>query len=359
MTVQIVVPVYNEAATVAAVVRAARAHAPVLVVDDGSTDASGDAARAAGAEVLRHEHRRGKAAALRTGIAAARESGATVVVTLDGDGQHDVGDLPRVLAAADAATLVVGGRLAGGAWLPTGRLNAIRVAGFFVNWVSGLRVMDTQSGFRAYPAALFDDVHPRRGGFVFETEVLIAAAAGGWRVVEIPVTPIPRAARRSRFRPAIDGAAIAAYLAGCVMRRWGAETAAAAGAVGGIFRRDRLRARHAAILEAASAYDPVTPLWGAVMTTTAARRAIARVSGWWRHPRRRRAATAAAASAATPVLLALVVLRAVGGRLMPDLVSPLVRRLYAQERLAFSGETPAAAPPADAAPLNSEVEVTW
>src|SRR5205823_4809450 len=136
----------------------------------------------------------------RTGVAAARSRRASVVVTLDGDGQHDPGDLTAVLGAARGAprAIVVGSRLAEAGVLPPDRLNAIRVAGFFVNWASGLKLEDTQSGYRAYPVTLFDEVELRHGGFVLETEVLIAAAARGWQVREVPVQAIPRARRRAR-----------------------------------------------------------------------------------------------------------------------------------------------------------------
>src|SRR5207245_818561 len=112
----VVVPVFNEAETISEVVAAARAHAPVLVVDDGSDDGSAAAARAAGAEVLRHPRRLGKGQAIRTGVAAARSRRASVVVTLDGDGQHDPGDLTAVLGAARGAprAIVVGSRPLGG-----------------------------------------------------------------------------------------------------------------------------------------------------------------------------------------------------------------------------------------------------
>ena len=93
----VVIPVYNEAAALDAVVRGARRHASDIVVDDGSSDGSGDLAARAGAEVIRHRQRQGKAAALRSGIARARRRGATAVVTLDGDGQHAPEDLALVL----------------------------------------------------------------------------------------------------------------------------------------------------------------------------------------------------------------------------------------------------------------------
>ncbi|PYM34720.1 MAG: glycosyltransferase family 2 protein [Candidatus Rokuibacteriota bacterium] len=303
MNALIVIPVFDEAATIGRVVRAARAHGAVLVVDDGSRDASAAIARAAGAEVVRHPRRLGKGQAIRTGIAAARSRGASLVVTLDGDGQHDPGDLAAVLAAARSTpgTLVIGGRLRDPRLLAADRLNAIRVAGFFVNWASGLALEDTQSGFRAYPLAFFDDVRPRRGGFVFETEALVAAGLRGWPVREVPVTTIARAGRRSRFHPIADGVAIGAYLAGRVLVRWGLEAGAAVAALGG-----------------ARAHLHSPGSWTSL-------------GGWWRHPRRRRAAVAARATLAAPAVLPLLVVQAlVAGR---DFTSPLVTRLCSQDRL--------------------------
>src|SRR5215831_11163821 len=181
MSVLIVVPVFDEAGTVGAVVAAAREYGPVLVVDDGSRDGSAEIARRAGAEVIRHPRRRGKGEAILTGIAAARERGAAAVVTLDGDGQHRPSDLGLLLDAARARrrTIVVGGRLGDVDALPPDRLNAIRLAGFFMNWACGLRLHDTQSGFRVYPIELFDEIRLRRRGFVLETEVLVTGVARG------------------------------------------------------------------------------------------------------------------------------------------------------------------------------------
>src|SRR5438552_3245303 len=268
------------------------------------------AARAAGAEVLRHPRRLGKGQAIRTGVAAALSRRASVVVTLDGDGQHDPGDLTAVLGAARGAprAIVVGSRLAEAGVLPPDRLNAIRVAGFFVNWASGLKLEHTQSGYRAYPVTLFDEVELRHGGFVLETEVLIAAAARGWQVREVPVQAIPRARRRSRFRPLGDGAAIGAYLAGRVVARWAREAAAAGRAV-------------------------------VIGGSNLHRAAGAGPADWWCHPRRRRAAAAAGATLAAPALLALLALQALVPRWLPDVVTPLVRRLCSQARLDAMDET--------------------
>src|SRR5262249_56243007 len=99
-TAFMMIAVFDEEATVAAVAAGARRHAPVLVIDDGSRDASGTRAAQAGAEVIRHPRRLGKGQALRTGLATARRRGATHAITLDGDGQHCPADVPALLAEA-------------------------------------------------------------------------------------------------------------------------------------------------------------------------------------------------------------------------------------------------------------------
>lgn len=330
MTPVIVIPVFDEAATVGRVVAAARAHGPVLVVDDGSRDDSGAVAAAAGAEVLRHPRRLGKAQALLSGVAAARRRGASVVVTLDGDGQHDPAEIPALLEAARPArrTIVVGNRVDGAGTLPANRRNAIRVASFFANWTSGLSLCDSQSGFRVYPVALFDEVRTRHGGFVFETEILLAAAACGWTVTEVAVAAIPRGGQRSRFHPMRDGVSIGAFLAGRVLTRWAREARTVAGEILAVFEMERLAARHAAILEAASPYTDSPARWSAAFGAAAARRAGLRIGAIWRGVQARGLGAAAAATLATPLALPLLLLQSVAGESLGPVVTPLVDALY-------------------------------
>jgi len=327
----VVVPAYDEASTIDGVVRSARVHAPVIVVDDGSTDGTAEAATDAGAEVHRHPRRLGKAQAMRTGVAVAHARGATHIITLDADGQHDPDDIPALLAVAAPRTLVIGTRSPGDGVLPPGRAEAVVVAGFFVNWASGLRLADTQSGFRVYPTAVFDEIPTRRGGFVFETEVLVAAARCGWAVREVPVRALPRVAARSRFRPVVDGVAIGAHLGGHTLARAAREASAAASELAALASASRARERHAAMLEGAAPYVGGVG-WGLMMGVMAARCAAGRLAWWWRHPRRRRAAAATMAALGLPLVLPLLVLVALSGLRLP-MVSALVEALYAQARL--------------------------
>jgi hypothetical protein len=310
----IVIPVFNEAATIGSVVERALAHAPVLVVDDGSTDDGAARAEMAGAEVIRHPRRLGKGQAIRSGMAAAAIRGAAAVITLDGDGQHDPADIPllRAAAATRPEVLVIGGRLGQSGRLIRARLNAVRVAGFFTNWATGLRVEDTQSGFRLYPLPLVRGLPTRRGGFVFETEVLVVAARQGIAVREVAVSTLSRTSQRSRFRPLVDGVLIGAYLAEMGMGRWLEEL------------RDGL---------------------AAVAAPVRRRRRVVTVGAWWRHPRRRRAAAVAWGMTLSPMLLGLAVCQSllglVGDRLaarrVPDLVTPVVTRWFSQARLSSLG----------------------
>ncbi|MGH7321641.1 MAG: glycosyltransferase family 2 protein [Candidatus Rokuibacteriota bacterium] len=213
-----VVPVFNEARTVGRVVRGLHRLSPVIVVDDGSTDDGGARALASGAtRVLRQARRAGKGAALQAGFAEALRMGATAVVTLDGDGQHDATDLPRLVAVARQAplALVLGDRLADGDGdrMPWLRVGAIRLADRVLSWLTGAPVRDSQCGFRLYPATLLRAVTLREAGFVLETEVLVKAVRAGYALVSVPVRRIHPPDRVSRFDAVSDGARIGWYLA--------------------------------------------------------------------------------------------------------------------------------------------------
>ena len=343
----IVIPVYNEAGTIGAVVRGAARHGDVLVVDDGSTDGSSEAAARAGADVIRVERRGGKGAALRRGLAEALARDAQRVVTMDGDGQHDPDDLPRLLAAAGHApdALVIGGRLGGLGRravvpLPSGRVAAIRVAGFFINWLTGAPVSDTQSGLRVYPAGLIACVRPHGEGFVLESEMLLEAAARGWRLVEVPVAAIHFAERRSRFRPVRDGTAVGAYLAARIARRWCAEAWLIARALARPFTAARRRPRHRELAEFTAPHRHNLAALAMALGVFTLHRTLTTWRAWLGDPRARRLRIAAVATAATPALLALALATPALRRLGLDPISAFVGRFYSQQRLASAGVEP-------------------
>ena len=203
---QVLIPAYGAAASIGKVlegVRVAVPSLPVLVVDDGSRDATAEAARAAGAEVLSHPANRGKGAALRTGFEAALARGASGVLTLDADGQHPPGLLPRFLEASASADLVLGCRMDDAASMPWLRLQANRLASRLVSARAGTRIRDSQCGYRWISAEVLRRVDLRTERYETESELLILAARAGFRIVEIPV-PAVYAGERSGIRKIPD-----------------------------------------------------------------------------------------------------------------------------------------------------------
>ena len=224
--VWVVVPAFDEAATIAAIVRDCRARAEgVIVVDDGSTDNTARIAAEAGAIVLRQRANRGKGASLRRGMAAALARGAALVVTMDGDGQHRPADLPALLARARAASdrIVIGSRRADRANAPRARALANRIADFWVSWAARHPVEDSQSGFRVYPAAALRTLSgpPMASGFAFESEMLIEAGRRGFATVAVPIPAIygSNLRRPSHFRPVRDVTRIVLLVGGKLLRR--------------------------------------------------------------------------------------------------------------------------------------------
>ena len=221
----VIVPVFNEARTIADIVARAAAHAArVIVVDDGSTDGSADALSGLGVETVRHSENQGKGAALASGIERARALGATFAVTLDADGQHPPECIPALLERADPHAIVVGNRMADIAAIPKARLRANRIANFFISWAAGQWIEDTQCGFRVYPLSVFERVRlrpRRRSGFVMESEVLIEACRAGYRVAAVPVPALYADVlqRPSHFRPVFDIAAIVIMVTGKLVAR--------------------------------------------------------------------------------------------------------------------------------------------
>ena len=221
----VLIPALNCAGTVACVVGAARAHVgAVLVVDDGSQDATAAQAAAAGAQVVRHETNRGKGAALHHGMRLLAEQRFERVVTMDADGQHLADEIPVLLQAGDAdpEALIVGVRQVDAALVAPLRGFGNRFANRWVEIACGRALPDTQSGFRLYPLRATLALGTRAQRFGFETEVLIRAARAAMTIRSVPVKVFypPVHERVSHFRPVLDTLRIIFVVVGLILRIW-------------------------------------------------------------------------------------------------------------------------------------------
>jgi glycosyltransferase involved in cell wall biosynthesis len=200
-TVLALIPGYQEGPRIATVVETARRHLPVVVVDDGSTDDTAARAESAGALVLIQRPNAGKGAALRMGFRHALDHGATAVVTLDGDGQHDPAEIPAFLEAFEATRpeLIIG-RRDFGAMPPVRRLSNT-VGGWLFSAAVGRRVADNQSGFRLIGRRLMTALlDSDESGFEFEVEMIARCIALGLPMAEVPIRTI-YAGEPSHIRP--------------------------------------------------------------------------------------------------------------------------------------------------------------
>lgn len=198
------IPAHQEGPRIAAVVTRARRHLPVLVVDDGSTDDTAARARDAGALVLPQRPNQGKGAALRVGFRRALLEGYDAVVTLDADGQHDPGEIPRFLAAFAGGTAGAGGAPTVGGPRPElivgcrdfARMPAVRrlsntIGGAAFSWAVGRQIPDNQSGYRLLGRRLMAAmVDSRERGFEFEVEMIAVCIRRGWPLDWVPVSTI-------------------------------------------------------------------------------------------------------------------------------------------------------------------------
>jgi len=187
-------PAYNEELVIGSMVLRSKQHVDeVLVIDDGSSDATAKTAYLAGAVVLRHDQNKGKGVAIKTAISYAKEHNADILVLIDSDGQHNPDEIPDIIAPIqnNEADLVNGSRFLGNTSknIPSHRrvgqevlTLTTRLAGNKVN------VTDSQNGFRAFSKKTLDLFKFQHAGFAIESEMLIDAAEGGARIVEVPIT---------------------------------------------------------------------------------------------------------------------------------------------------------------------------
>ena len=186
----IVIPAYNEGRVIADVVKNVRESYPkIAVVDDCSTDDTFSQAQSSGATVLRHAINLGQGAALQTGISFALARGATLIVTFDADGQHQVDDIETLLKRRDAegADIVLGSRFLGETeGMPIIRRLILKAAVIFMRLTSGLQLTDAHNGLRLFTREAAKHIHIRQNRMAHASEIINQLASLKVKVVEAP-----------------------------------------------------------------------------------------------------------------------------------------------------------------------------
>lgn len=211
------IPAYNEAGHISDIIgKASKYVDEVIVADDGSTDTTAQIAAAASATVVRSETNCGAGQATKTCFQFAREKGADVLVTIDGDGQHDPNEIPKVVAPVldGKADLVIGSRfLDTKSNIPLYRRFGVNIINFLFNFCSKVKVSDSQSCFRAYSLKAINNLNITERGFGFSIQLLIQTRQSGLIIAEVPISCVYHS-DGSTVNPVIHGLGVAF----CVIR---------------------------------------------------------------------------------------------------------------------------------------------
>jgi len=188
----IVIPAYHEETVIQSVIReiSESGFENIIVIDDGSDDNTFEKAQNVGAIAIRHRMNRGKGAATRTGIEAAKLLDADIVVTMDGDGQHDPNDIHRLVQPIinGHCHVSLGTRLKNTKGMPLYKIIGNYIGNFFTWYLYGLWVSDSQSGFRAYSRHAIDVIDTRTDRYEYDSEVIREIRMHRLKFREIPIT---------------------------------------------------------------------------------------------------------------------------------------------------------------------------
>jgi len=200
--VLILIPAYNEAERVTAVINASKAYGPVLVVDDGSKDQTSATAKTAGAEVIRQEPNQGKGAALIRGFKYGLEQNYDAVITLDADGQHDPEEIPLFIQdfEVNGSDLIIGKRDFSKMPFPRNITNQIGTWSF--SDAMQQYIPDNQSGYRLHSKRLLQEaLTSSEHGFEFEVEIILRCVLKGYKISWISIKTIYNSKQNSKISP--------------------------------------------------------------------------------------------------------------------------------------------------------------
>ena len=190
--VYIVIPAFNESLVINSVIDEIKVagYNNIIVIDDGSSDNTcGKAKEISGVTVLCHKLNRGKGAAAKTGIEAAKLLGADIIVTMDGDGQHDPVDIKKLIFPIinENYDVVLGSRLKNPKGMPWYKIVHNKIANLITWYLYGLWVTDSQSGFRAYSRKAANDIDTKGDRYEYESEVIREIYKHKLKYCEVPI----------------------------------------------------------------------------------------------------------------------------------------------------------------------------
>ncbi|AAO90572.1 glycosyltransferase family 2 protein [Coxiella burnetii] len=223
--IAVIIPAYNEQASIRSIVEPIFSFTDkVIIVDDGSTDATAAQLSDLPAIIIKNLINQGKGASLMRGFQHLQQLKVRAAICMDADTQHDPQDIPKFIEAMNEYPnhIIIGARTHNAENAPKMRRRANQVADFFISWAAGQRIIDTQSGYRLYPIEFLQNcLHQLRSQrFAFESEMLIQAARQGYLPVSISIqSHYPKNLRPSHYKPFIDTVKITAMVSWKLLSR--------------------------------------------------------------------------------------------------------------------------------------------
>lgn len=218
-----VLPAYNEELVIGSLILRTRQYVDrVIVVDDGSSDRTAEVARLAGADVVQLDHNTGKAYALLLGLKRALESGCTVAVMLDADGQHNPSEIHRVagLVSIGKADLVIGSRFLNDTRkIPSYRQFGQKTLDLFTNFGANTKVTDSQSGFRALSRQALGNLDFKSDGYNVESDMIAHFSTLGLPIKEVPITVNYDVPHKHKKNPVTHGVGVLTRLIDLILYR--------------------------------------------------------------------------------------------------------------------------------------------